>query len=125
MMYLDTHVVVWLYAGHLNKFSTKTLELMENNALFISPMVELELDFLFNKKRINADSETILDNLYSRIGLEVCPLAFSSVVRRAKKNAWTFDPFDRLIAAQAQLGDSLLITKDKVIRQHYTQAEWS
>jgi PIN domain nuclease of toxin-antitoxin system len=37
---------------------------------------------------------------------------------------WTRDPFDRLITAQAALGESTLLTKDDTIRTNYANAVW-
>lgn len=43
MIYLDTHVVVWLYAFGAEKLSKRARELMEQpSSLLISPMVLLE-----------------------------------------------------------------------------------
>jgi PIN domain nuclease of toxin-antitoxin system len=43
VIYLDTHVVVWLYAGDLELLPQEVRELLEGEELVISPMVELEL----------------------------------------------------------------------------------
>ena len=44
-VYLDTHVVVWLFSGEIDKISNKAVEIIEESELFISPIVALELDF--------------------------------------------------------------------------------
>jgi len=46
-IYLDTHVVVWLYSGELSLLSEKACQLIEENELLISPLVLLELQYLF------------------------------------------------------------------------------
>ena len=43
MMYLDTHVAVWLYAGLTERFRPVVRERLNTNDLFISPIVILEL----------------------------------------------------------------------------------
>ena len=43
-MYLDTHVVVWLYAGLLDRFGAKATADLNREELIISPMVVIELE---------------------------------------------------------------------------------
>jgi PIN domain nuclease of toxin-antitoxin system len=38
--------------------------------------------------------------------------------------SWTRDPFDRIIVSQAALRNAPLVTRDQVIRDHYSQAVW-
>ena len=124
MIYLDTHIVVWLYQKDRNRFTPKTLALIDKEELLISPMVELELEFLFEIDRINVRAETILDYLKDKISLRICESSFPHIIRKAKVNKWTRDPFDRIITAQAAVNNSILITKDKQIRKHYSRAIW-
>lgn len=56
LVYLDTHAIAWLYANELEKFSMDTLLLIEENQVVISPMVLLELTYLYeNGIKIRAD----------------------------------------------------------------------
>ncbi len=124
MIYLDTHVVVWLYAGNLTLISKDALRMIEDHQVLISPMVLLEVDFLYEIKRIKVESEYIQSYLEQQIGLTVCNTKFEFVCKNAARQKWTRDPFDRLITAQAAITKSILITKDQNIRQNYTQAIW-
>ncbi len=45
MIYLDTHVVVWLYLGEMSKFSIPAKTAINTQALKIFPMVALELTY--------------------------------------------------------------------------------
>ncbi len=51
--FLDPHVVVWLHSNHLSKFSEKAKNHLETHDLFISPMVMLELQYLFEIKKLS------------------------------------------------------------------------
>lgn len=125
MIYLDTHAVVWLFAGDSNLFSPMAIDAIESNDLLISPAVLLELQFLNEIDRISARPQQIREYLESQIGLRVCELPFVSVISQSISNNWTRDPFDRLIIGQAQArGDSKLLTKDRSIRQFYEGAIW-
>ena len=46
-MYLDTHVAVWLYEKDEERISRLARELIESSELLVSPMVLLEVEFLF------------------------------------------------------------------------------
>ncbi|MEI7901709.1 MAG: PIN domain-containing protein [bacterium] len=124
MIYLDTHVVVWLYAKDLDRFTRAGLESLEANELLISPMVALELEYLRETGRIQAKSRVICESLEQSLGLRVCECSFFSVIRLALEQAWTRDPFDRIIVAQAKQADASLLTKDSVISKHYKKAFW-
>ena len=125
MIYLDTHVAVWLYAGKINLLSKVAQDLIEtNNTILISPIVQLELEFLKEINRINVDSALIIESLNLNIGLQICDQKFSHVVTESIHNKWTRDPFDRLIVAQASIKSSTLITKDRLIINNYTKARW-
>ena len=124
MIYLDTHVVVWLYAGLIENLSVRAAKLIEENRLLISPMVHLELQYLKEINRINVDSALIIESLSYSVGLEVCQLPFIQVVTEAIEQNWTRDPFDRLIVAQSQARKTPLLTKDQTILENYSQALW-
>lgn len=124
MIYLDTHAVVWLYAGELERFSVSASTLIEANDVLISPAVLLELQFLKEIKRISADPMLILQTLEETIGLHMCSLDFSKVVIGALSQSWTRDPFDRIIAAQASIRNAALLTKDRTIRRNCSVACW-
>ena len=124
MIYLDTHVVVWLYQKDRSRFPPAALALIDREELSISPMVGLELEFLFEIDRIHERAEIILEYLRNRIELTICENLFSDIMKKAASMKWTRGPFDRIISAQAALHNSILITKDQRIRKHYPKASW-
>ncbi len=124
MIYLDTHVVVWLYSGLVGQLSQTARQLINNHEVFISPIVRLELQYLFEIQRTAATPDTIVTDLASRVGLQVCAKPFNRVVSAALGHTWTRDPFDRLIAAHAGLDGNLLLSKDANILSHYAHARW-
>ena len=124
MIYLDTHAVIWLYQNDRDKFTRKGADLIEGQELFISPMVELEIEYLFEIEIIREKSSAILDFLRARIGLKISEVSFSDVIKSAKTMKWTRDPFDRIITAGAAVQDVPLLTKDRTILTHYPKAIW-
>jgi PIN domain nuclease of toxin-antitoxin system len=124
MLYLDTHAVIWLYAGETALFTPAGLQLLERERLLISPIVQLELALLREVGRITAEPALIVASLSEALGLERCEQPFARVVLESLRLDWTRDPFDRLIVAQAACGGGPLLTKDAGIRRHYAQAVW-
>jgi len=125
MIYLDTHVVVWLYAKGASAVPDISMQILEQEGdIRISPMVQMELQYLKEIDRINEKPIVILEALETTIGLIICNAPFPQVVKKAEICDWTRDPFDRLIVAQASLYEAPLITKDELIHTHYPQAVW-
>ena len=124
MIYLDTHIVVWLYAGLLEKFSQSIKTILNENEILFSPIVRLELQYLYEIKRVNKPASVIVADLSDRIGIRVCEKDFNAIVSQAMTQVWTCDPFDRVIVANAALNDNILISKDQTILENYVHARW-
>jgi PIN domain nuclease of toxin-antitoxin system len=124
-IYLDTHVVVWLAEGLVEKLSPAASAAIESSEVEISPMVLVELQYLFEIKRIVKAPLALIDQLQTLIGLKISEHAFASVARSALFETWTRDPFDRMIVAQARSdGYSGLVTSDEKIQGNYSKAIW-
>ena len=87
LIYLDTHVILWLYA--------RAKHLIEDERdILISPMVLLELDYLHEVGQTTLASTPVYDYLHQRIDLQVCKKAFADVIQTASQQSWTRDPFE-------------------------------
>jgi PIN domain nuclease of toxin-antitoxin system len=124
MIRLDTHIVVWLYTGDLDKLSRPARALIEAEQLVISPIVQLELTYLHEVGRLMLGGADIVADLRERIGLRLSDLPLTSIVPAAAALNWTRDPFDRLIVADALAANEQLLTKDETIRRNCTLAVW-
>ena len=124
MIYLDTHAVIWLYDDTDKKFSDPVKDKMRNDDLFISQMVRLEMQYLYEIGRIKTSPEVVLKSLRQSIGLVVAIAESGIIFDTAIKIDWTRDVFDRLIVAQAMVDKAELITKDSSILKHYNKAIW-
>jgi PIN domain nuclease of toxin-antitoxin system len=123
--YLDTHVAVWLAEANVAKFSRKALSYIEKAELRISPMVVLELEYLYEFRRTVSSPQQILYKLSAELQAAVCDHSFPVIVEVAVGETWTRDPFDRLIVAHAKAnGNAALISRDELIAEHYSQTIW-
>ncbi len=123
-VYLDTHVLVWLYAGELSLLSKRARSLIESSNLLICPMNLLELEYLKEIEKISSNAKEILSMLQATIDLQVSDESFEQVIISSLKETWTRDPFDRIMVAQARIRNLALLTKDRSIHRHYAAATW-
>jgi PIN domain nuclease of toxin-antitoxin system len=123
--YLDTNVVVWLAQGDLARIPLTAQNVLDQGDLLISPMVLVELEYLYEVNRIRLSSRDVLRKISHEAGVRVCDLAFPRVADVVLDEKWTRDPFDRTIVAQAKAnGLALLVSADEEIRKHYPRAVW-
>ena len=121
---LDTHAVVWLYTGEVDRFTPEGRMLLESEQLTVSPIVQLELTFLHEIGRLRVGGADILGDLESRLRLFIVNQPLLAVVQAATSLDWTRDPFDRLIVGDALAANSQLLTKDDAIRANLSLAVW-
>jgi len=121
---LDTHVVVWLYTGETEQLSAGAITALEENQPVVSPMVQLELTYLYEIDRLRVGGADILADLARRIGLQLSDAPLDALVETAAALTWTRDPFDRLIVADALVAGAILVTKDRAIHDQTAVALW-
>jgi PIN domain nuclease of toxin-antitoxin system len=117
-------VVGWLYEGTENRLSKGARALLSSEPPRVSPMVELELSFLYQVGRVTEPASAPLKTLQRSIGLEVADVSFAELATAAIDLSWTRDPFDRLIAAHAIVAGVPLITADRTILENLPLATW-
>jgi PIN domain nuclease of toxin-antitoxin system len=91
--YLDTDVVIWLAQGDLTRISKAAEKVLENADLLISPMVLIELEYLFKLKRSKLPSRDLQFKTEHETGVRVCDLPFGTVANITIDEKWTRDPF--------------------------------
>jgi PIN domain nuclease of toxin-antitoxin system len=123
--YLDTNVMVWLAQGTLTRLSPRAQQVLEAAELLISPMVLIELEYLYEVHRIKLPSQDIHVKLRHEIGVRICDVDFPSIASVTIGEKWTRDPFDRVIVAHAKAnGLAPLISADQEIQKHYPRTVW-
>jgi len=90
----------------------------------VSPIVELELTYLYEIGRVSEPASAPLSALRRTLGLQIADTSLSELVQAAAALSWTRDPFDRLIAAHAVVDNAPLVTADETIRKHLPLAIW-
>ena len=123
--YLDTHIVLWLASGKVNRLSSKARGLLGKAELLLSEMAFFELEYLHELGKTKFTARDLLEKVSHETNLRLCELPFSEIASAALDEKWTRDPFDRLIVANAKAnGFAWLISADETIRKHYPRAVW-
>ena len=124
-LYLDTHVAAFIHAGDPALLSPGAVHMLEaSQSIRISPMVVLELQYLFEVSRIAYPGDEIAGFLSDEFGIAIDTAGMGDAVLHAAGLTWTRDPFDRIITAQAARAGAFLLTRDETMRQHYAAAVW-
>jgi PIN domain nuclease of toxin-antitoxin system len=114
MILLDTNAIVWAVTSH-----RRGQRLRRESSVSISPASLLELGMLVSAGRIRVRLPDVVGD--SRWLVDEPPAV--DWFTRAGEEAWTRDPFDRLIVAHARLRGWRLATGDGVILGHLRPSE--
>jgi PIN domain nuclease of toxin-antitoxin system len=124
-VYLDTNVAMWLSLGHMKKLPRQAVRAMDSSPLLISPMVLLELEYLYELNKLVKPARSVLDQLQAQVGLKLSDVPFATVASAALYETWTRDPFDRIIVAHAKSdGYAKLVSSDTHIQRNYSMTIW-
>ncbi len=122
--FLDTHAAVALWRGDVDAFGRRSQDLLERSAIFVSPVVRLELALLEEIGRLSVGPDEIVGALTVDCGVTLSNDPIQPVVGKAMNLHWTRDPFDRLLVATAILHKAPLVTRDELIHEHFKDAVW-
>jgi PIN domain nuclease of toxin-antitoxin system len=124
MIQIDTHMVIWLAERRISALSSTALRLAQREELEISPMVLMELETLHESGKLKNEPGRLVGVVERDFGLTVSKAGFAEVIDAARGFAWTRDPFDRLIVANAMADGARLLTADATILAHFDGAVW-
>jgi PIN domain nuclease of toxin-antitoxin system len=125
VLLIDTHILVWLYAGLLGRIPPPVQRRLNNEQMAVSPVVLLELAYLYEIGRLAVPSQQLITELTARLELLTADISAAALCGHAITLSWTRDPFDRLLAAHAIATGWPLVTKDESLRQHLPLAWWA
>ena len=112
---LDTHVWLWMIAEP-HRLSPTTAELMENpeNELLLSAASSWEIAIKYSLGKLDLPSipSRYVPQQIFETGVTPLAVEHSHALRVASLPRHHHDPFDRLIIAQAETEEAILITAD-------------
>jgi predicted nucleic acid-binding protein len=110
---LDTNAVIYLLSGH-----RRARPLQRLARLSLSPATILEMQFLIEAGRLRLHDGVTLAAIVADDRWALDEPAFGRWFTVAADAPWTRDPFDRLIAAHAQLRGWRVATSDGPMIAH-------
>ena len=124
MIFLDTHVAVWIVATETQRLSaTAAAAIRASDSVVVSPVVLLEIQYLVEAERLRRGTNAATSVL-ATAGIGIHDVSLAEVVSKAVEVVWTRDPFDRLIVGHAITQEAALVTKDQNVLDHYPRAVW-
>jgi PIN domain nuclease of toxin-antitoxin system len=124
LIHLDTHVLIWLAERRTSRLSSVAQRIVERESLAVSPIVVLELETLRERGKLKNEPARLLAVVNRDFGLTRSQARLDAIVEAACPLAWTRDPFDRLIVANAIADGARLITADETILANFEGAVW-
>lgn len=118
---LDTHVWLWLNTNR-PRLGPTVLAQLENDEidLYLSLASVWEIVLKHQKKKLPLPEspDAYVTSRLEKNGVATLPIEAQHIFRTASLPSIHSDPFDRLIVAQAQAYDLLLMTADQTICQY-------
>ena len=117
-------MVIWLAERRERALSATGRRTLDREPIAISAMVVLELETLHEAGKLKNGPDRVIGILERNMDLSRSSASLEAVVDAARTFAWTRDPFDRLIVANAMADGVKLLTADETILRHFKDAIW-
>ena len=118
---LDTHALIWFLTGETHRFSPAMLEILQNDAetLYFSAasIWEITIKSTLGKADFRISAQTIHNELLAQDFLPL-PIEAQHAIHTAHLPPIHHDPFDRLLLAQAEQENLILLTADQKLHQY-------
>ena len=124
---LDSHVLLWWWFDP-DRLSNAVLELLSNpsTSVLVSAASVWELSLKHQQGKLPELSGVITDlpGLLQADGFEALPISLAHGLRAAAYSQPHRDPFDRMLAAQAELNRLVLLTADPQLSTFPCRTLW-
>ncbi len=118
---VDTQIFLWLF-GFARRISPDVESLLRNpnNDIFLSAasVWEIGIKYASGKLQLPAAPEIFVTDRVKRSNFKRLEINYEHVLAAAKLPPLHKDPFDRLLAAQANVENLTLLSSDKIFAQY-------
>ncbi|MGD1701661.1 type II toxin-antitoxin system VapC family toxin [Dapis sp. BLCC M229] len=123
---LDTHTFIW-WDSEPSKLSQPALELLtdKNNLRLLSvvSLWEISIKHQLGKLTLNKTLGEIVAIQQNNF-IEILPITVAHVLALDSLSVYHKDPFDRLLIAQANIENAVLISCDSIFANYSVKVEW-
>lgn len=124
---LDTHTFLW-WTLEPEKLSQPVLTACQDKEnlilLSVASAWEMQIKLQSGKLKIDLPLAEVIDNQREANGMEILPVTLAHVLALQSLPPHHKDPFDRLLIAQANVENAVLVSKDAVLGQYPVQLFW-
>ena len=124
---LDTAAFLWSVDAQ-DRLNTHTREILEDPGaeLFLSPVVSWEIVIKVARGRLTL-ARSVSDTLnlaFAKFNMHAQPITHAHSLALAELPPIHNDPFDRMLVAQAQCENQVLVTADETLKQYPLEILW-
>ena len=124
---LDTHTFLW-WDSAPNKLSPQVLALCQDqtNEMIVSVVSvwEMQIKSQLGKLQLKLPLEEIINTQQKTNNVQVLPITLAHVLALGKLPMYHKDPFDRLLVAQTNVEEVVLVSRDKIFEQYSVKLLW-
>ncbi len=123
---LDTHALIW-FSGERDRLADTVVDTIEQaEAVFVSPasVYEMELKFALGKLPGVANLLPILPRYMRDMSFSELPLTIAHARLSGQLPLHHRDPFDRMLIAQAQIEDLMLVSNEQLFESFGVRRLW-
>lgn len=124
---LDTHALIWYVdQDHLLSASAHAAITNPDNELFLSAATIWEISIKVGLKKLTLSTSyrQWMNKAIADLGLTLLPITVEYAGAQAELPRHHGDPFDRLLAAQAQVEDVPVVSADEVFDEYKIDRIW-
>ncbi len=124
---LDTHVFLWWNEGS-PRLSRKVSRLLADpeNTLFLSVVSawEMILKVQAGKLKLPSAVGEYIEARIAHYGMEPLPITLAHALASGRLPTFHRDPFDRMLIAQGQVEQLIIVTHDAQLRRYAVETVW-
>lgn len=124
---LDTHTFIW-WDSDPNRLSRQALALLEDQKsillLSVTSIWEMQIKSQLGKLKLNLPLAEIVESQQRTNKIEILPINQAHAFALDNLPILHKDPFDRMLIAQANVEDAVLVTGDPIIAQYQVKHAW-
>lgn len=124
---LDTHTFIW-WDSEPTKLSAQALTLCQDqrNSLLLSvaSIWEIQIKLQLDKLKLTLPLAELIESQQQTNHLEILPILLPHVLALQHLPAHHKDPFDRLLIAQANVEDVIIISNDPMFPKYTDKVLW-
>ncbi len=124
---LDTHTFIW-WDSAPNKLPPQVLALCQDPAnemlLSVASLWEMQIKLQLGKLQLELPLREIIEGQQQTNNVQVLPITLAHILALEGLPTPHKDPFDRLLAAQANVESAVLVSGDKIFEQYPVQLLW-